>query len=352
MILPLLWSEEPSVADAAASGVARLLRDPDLRASFDAGSLTPYEVPPAARTPLLPFVSWAVPWLDEAKATVRLHYCRVIHLLAARLYGSPLPEPTRATLAAMPGDLRVPVLITLGHARINEIQHVTEAARAEGATTLSAALRMDTDAVRHAIGVLLGIPGERHRSLWARAIGERRPDIAIDGRVPLIAFGMALLACLTAPAAYAAWAGTASAWWLAPVGVMTVASLGAGAVSRDSTALLLLAAIGLGPSVAHTAMRPQSRPKAGEWLTPIVCGLAYVSSAAGAIVTGGAIGTGVAAFTMLTALTPIENGRMVLWRRDNPLLDLRQPERPSFSPAFGPLESGAAERAGAAGGFM
>nr|VFJ73774.1 MAG: NACHT domain-containing protein [Candidatus Kentron sp. FW] len=328
-VAPLVWSDMESVNVAASRALLVALQRPELRSTFEAGefALTASRAEPDDHAELS---KWALPWLETPPEPVVSYYCKMIGNLVeqVRRQGGELEE----LFAGIPIDFLIPILITAS----------TDGKLAVKSAGRRAAMRLSWKEDKHQpdsqspdsdrIGVVYeeirSRPPDKNKSLWARAKGEPKADLAVE-ETGFRVYGWMSLLAIMGPLFVAVTTGQLTGWWLLLIVPSLILVLGVW-IQEDSgkigelprTVAGVPAVIGMSPGLLRHDFEPD------DWELWVVLLLLYLSLLGPAVYAAVLLQGVWFLFFLPAAVQPLfadvdPGDEIVFWRRENPLLTLR-----------------------------
>nr|VFJ63868.1 MAG: NACHT domain-containing protein [Candidatus Kentron sp. FW] len=336
-VVPLVWHDMESVNVAASQALLVALRRPELRDAFEAGgfALTESRAGPDDHAGLS---KWALPWLETPPDLVVSHYCKMIRNLAEPIrrhskykmtghLGEQIrrhSERRAELLSGIPIDFLIPILIT---------------AYADGELAVKSAVRRDpmklfgdeakrqpdsqspdADRIDVVHEEIRSRPPDKNKSLWVRAKGEPKADLAVE-EIGSLVYGWVSLLAIMVPLIAAVTTGQLSKWWLLSIVPLLLLVLFISIVAEDIGGLVFgSAVIGLFPSMLRHDFEPDE-----PWFWALLLG--YVPLLGTAVYAALLLQGFWFVFFLPVAVQPlfahVDEDEIVFWRRENPLLTLR-----------------------------
>nr|VFJ58266.1 MAG: NACHT domain-containing protein [Candidatus Kentron sp. FW] len=328
-VAPLVWSDMESVNVAASRAILVALQRPELRDAFEAGgfALTESRAGPDDHAGLS---KWALPWLETAPEIVVSYYCKMIGNLAeqVRRQGGQFEE----LLAGIPTDFLIPILITASTdgelAMELAIRRTLKSPLSRGEDKHQPDSQSpDVDRISVLFQEIASRPPDKNMSLWARAKGEPKADLAVE-EMGFLVYGLISLLATMVPLIAALTTGQLSEWWLLSIVPLFVVILWVWMEGEDGDigelpemVARIPAFIGLSPGVLRHDFEPD------EWCLWVVLLLLYLSLLGPSVYAALLLQGFWFLFFLPAAVQPlfahVDLGEIVFWRRENPLLTLR-----------------------------
>ncbi|UCE59356.1 MAG: NACHT domain-containing protein [Phycisphaerales bacterium] len=211
-IVPLIWSENETIAGVATNAVGAQLRNNDIRSTFDAGSLTlPEQTPNARVTELAP---WAVPWVEENLPIVKAHYCCMIDVVGRSLDPDRYPSVDiwlgswETVFDEFPVDILIAVVLD------TESPHSSAyRGRMQMRLPFEESVQ-DSPKLGTVIRTTEKRSKEKNKVLWSKAFGPVKDNLEISDELSVLGVFASALLIVNIPLLAAVATGTLSAWWL------------------------------------------------------------------------------------------------------------------------------------------
>nr|VFK25545.1 MAG: NACHT domain-containing protein [Candidatus Kentron sp. MB]VFK31703.1 MAG: NACHT domain-containing protein [Candidatus Kentron sp. MB]VFK75621.1 MAG: NACHT domain-containing protein [Candidatus Kentron sp. MB] len=337
-VAPLVWSDMESVNVAASRALLVALQRPELRNAFETGgfALPEFRAGPDDHASLS---KWALPWLETPSNLVVSYYCKMIGNLAEQVRRE--RRPLAEIFAGIPTDFLIPIVIT---------------ASTDGKLAAELAIRrdsmqlfrgkdkqqpdsqsQDSDRIGKVYEEIASRSPDKNMSLWARAKGEPKADVSVGTAGFFVYGGMSFLATIV-PLVVAITTGQLSEWWLLAIVPLPVLGIGIWIgigigiwikEKEDNIIEVLFVAvvgtpvvIGLSPGLLRHSFEPD------EWQDWVLL-LSYVPLLGFAVYSAILLPGYWFLFFLPVVIQPLfadidmDEGGIVFWRRENPLLTLR-----------------------------
>ncbi|VFM95695.1 MAG: NACHT domain-containing protein [Candidatus Kentron sp. G] len=181
-VAPLVWSDIESVNSAASRALLAALQRPELRDAFEAGgfALTESRAGPDDDAELS---KWALPWLETPPEPVVSYYSKMIGNLAEQVRRE--RRPLAEIFAGIPTDFLIPIMITAstdGELALEPaIQRTLKSPFSRGEDKHQPDSQSpDSDRIGAVYKEIDSRLPEKNMSLWARAKGEPKADLAVE----------------------------------------------------------------------------------------------------------------------------------------------------------------------------